>query len=425
MRPLVGDQHRRRVRGIAQGVVIDGPGALADLVGLPPDRDHRIAEPVDLGQVLALGRLDHQRPGNRERHRRRVETVVDESLGHVFHGHPGPLRQRAQVQDALVRHQTITPGVEDGEVGHQPVGDVVGVENRHRRGLAQAVRAHQADVRPGNHQDARRPPRRPADRSDARARPRLRQQRMIGQVGREPLDHRDRTDPRATTAVRDAERLVQVQVAHVRTEHPRLGQPHQGVQVRAVDIDQAAAGVHQIARPRDALLVDTVRGRVGHHERGEPVGVCSGLGGQIGQIDVAIGVAGHHDDPHPSHGGAGRVRPVRRRRDQADVTGGRIRRIVVTMVGADRQQSGELALAASVRLERHGRVPGDGGEPLGEITNQLQIAGGLVQWGERVDVGEVRPGHRRHLGRRVELHRAGSKRDHATVERQVLVRETA
>ncbi len=95
------------------------------------------------------------------------------------------------------------------------------------------------------------------------------------------------------------------------------------------------------------------------------------------------------------------------------------------MVRADRQQPGELPLTARVRLERHGRVPGDGGEPLGEVTDQLQITGGLVERGERVDVGEVRPGHRRHLGCRVELHRAGPKRDHATVQREVLVRELA
>ena len=30
------------------------------------DRDHRVAEAVELGEVLALGRLDHQRAGHRE-----------------------------------------------------------------------------------------------------------------------------------------------------------------------------------------------------------------------------------------------------------------------------------------------------------------------------------------------------------------------
>jgi predicted Zn-dependent protease len=67
----------------------------ADLVDLAADRDHRVAEPVDLGPGLALGRLDHQRAGDRERHRRRVETVVDEPLGDVVDGDPVSLVMRA------------------------------------------------------------------------------------------------------------------------------------------------------------------------------------------------------------------------------------------------------------------------------------------------------------------------------------------
>ena len=62
-------------------------------------------EPVQLGEVLGLGRLDHQRPGNRERHRRRMEAVVDEPLRDVVDAHAGVLGDLAQVEDALVRHQ--------------------------------------------------------------------------------------------------------------------------------------------------------------------------------------------------------------------------------------------------------------------------------------------------------------------------------
>ena len=84
----------------------------ATFVDLAPDRDHRVAEAVELGQVLALGRLDHQRAGHRERHRRRVEAVVDEPLGHVVDGHAGRLGDRAQVDDALVGDQAVAAGVE-------------------------------------------------------------------------------------------------------------------------------------------------------------------------------------------------------------------------------------------------------------------------------------------------------------------------
>ena len=42
-----------------------------------------------------------------------------------------------------------------------------------------------------------------------------------------------------------------------------------------------------------------------------------------------------------------------------------------------------------------------------------------------MQVGELRPGDRHHLDRRVELHGAGAERDHRPVERQVAIGEAA
>ena len=43
------------------------------------------------------------------------------------------------------------------------------------------------------------------------------------------------------------------------------------------------------------------------------------LGVQIGDIDIAVRVAGHHHDLHAGHAGGGRIGAVRGGRDQADV----------------------------------------------------------------------------------------------------------
>ena len=85
--PNPGDT-RRGVRRVDQRVV-GRPLPRRDPVDLALDRDHRLDEPVELAQVLGLGRLDHQRAGDRERHRRRVEAVVDQPLGDVVDGHAG------------------------------------------------------------------------------------------------------------------------------------------------------------------------------------------------------------------------------------------------------------------------------------------------------------------------------------------------
>src|SRR4028119_2396895 len=53
----------------------------------------------------------------------------------------------------------------------------------------------------------------------------------------------------------------------------------------------------------------------------EPVGVLVGLGAQVGEVDVARLVAGHHHHAHAGHDRAGGVGAVRGAGDQADVAG--------------------------------------------------------------------------------------------------------
>ena len=211
-------------------------------------------------------------------------------------------------------------------------------------------------------------------------------------------------------------------MGHVGAEPPRLGVPEQGVQVGAVHVHLAAGVVHLGAQRGDAGLVHPVGRGVGHHDRGEPVGVRRDLGVEVDQVDVAVGVAGHHDHPHAGHHRAGGVGAVRRLRDQAHVAPVVAARAVV---GPDRQQAGQLALGAGVGLDGDRVVPGDGGEPALQGAHQRLVARGLRRRGERVDVGELRPAHRLHLGGRVELHRARAQRDHAPVQRVVPVGQAA
>ena len=95
------------------------------------------------------------------------------------------------------------------------------------------------------------------------------------------------------------------------------------------------------------------------------------------------------------------------------------------VVRADRQQAGELALRAGVRLQRHRVVAGHLAQPRLQLADQLEVAGGLLDRCERVHRRELRPGDRLHLRGGVELHRARAQRDHRPVQGQVAVRELA
>ena len=70
--------------------------------------NHRGAEAVQLRLRLALGRLDHQRAGDRERHRRGMEAIVDQALGDIVDRDPGRILEHAGVEDAFVRDAAVT-----------------------------------------------------------------------------------------------------------------------------------------------------------------------------------------------------------------------------------------------------------------------------------------------------------------------------
>ena len=68
------------------------------------------------------------------------------------------------------------------------------------------------------------------------------------------------------------------------------------------------------------LLEYAVGGRVGDHQRGQVVArAASALASQIGEVDVALFVAGDGDDFHAGHDGAGGIGAVGGGGDQADV----------------------------------------------------------------------------------------------------------
>jgi hypothetical protein len=141
---------------------------------------------------------------------------------------------------------------------------------------------------------------------------------------------------------------------------------------------------------------------------------------QVGQVDVPGLVARHDHDPHPREDRRGGVGAVRAGGDQAQVAVGLAAGV---LPGPDRQEPGELPLGAGVGLHGDRGVPADFGEPGLQLLDEDLPAAGLVGGGEGVDVGELGPGDRLHLGGGVELHGAGPERDHAAVEPVVLVRQ--
>ena len=72
---------------------------------------------------------------------------------------------------------------------------------------------------------------------------------------------------------------------------------------------------------------------------------------QIGKIDIAIFQTRNRENFKTGHHRAGGICPVRRGRDETDLTMGLAARRVIL---ADREQPGEFSLRSSIGLQRNG-----------------------------------------------------------------------
>mmetsp|Transcript_33392 Transcript_33392/g.78103 ORF Transcript_33392/g.78103 Transcript_33392/m.78103 type:complete len:520 (-) Transcript_33392:742-2301(-) len=391
--PLVGEHDGGGVRRVLEQIVVARHHALLDLGDLGANRDESVAEAVELRLVLRLGGLDHDGARHRPRHGGRVEVVVGEPLGNVGLGHARTPLEFPQVEDELVCAEARLARVQHLVVAREPRGHVIGVEDGDRRRAPQAVGAHHRAVHPRDGQDGRRAPRRGRDGAEslgaAHRHHRVRRDERL-----EVRGHANRADARPAAAVRDAEGLVQVEVADVGAEVAGAAQADLRVHVGAVHVDLPAAGVDRVADLDDGLLEDAVGRRVRHHERRQLGRVLGRLGFEVGDVDVAVGVAADRHDAHPAHRRARGVGAVRRDGDEADVA---LRLALRSLVGTDGAEAGVLAGGARVGLQRHAREAGDLAEHRLERRDELGVPGGLVGGRKGVDAVDFLPCDRHHL----------------------------
>jgi hypothetical protein len=159
-------------------------------------------------------------------------------------------------------------------------------------------------------QDARAAPRRGRNRPDGAFAAEI-DDVVAGQKLDEMFRHANRADARSAAAVRDAKGLVQIQMADVRADEAGAGEADLRVHVRAVHVNLAAVRVDDFANLADGFLEHAVRAGIGDHQAREIGLVRLGLRLEVGDVDVAVGVARDGDDFHAGHDGAGGVRAVR------------------------------------------------------------------------------------------------------------------
>ena len=360
---------------------------------------HGVDELVQLVQALRLGRLDHQRAVHRERQRRRVVAVVHETFGDVSFCHTCVLELTA-VEDKLVSDMSVGAGIDDAVRVAQFGREVVGLEDRRRRGFTQPFFAHHVDV---------------AVADECHVRVAVQRRRYAVGVFRRERTHElgtyaHRAHARTAARMRRSKRFVQVQVAHIRADSRRIGVTDLGVHVRAVHIHEAAVLVYDLAHMFHVHLEDAVRGGVGDHAARQTVLVLLGFLLPVREVGVAAFIAADdHGLKACLHAGCG-IGAVRRSGNQQHFALGMA---VLQMVVANDHKARIFACRAGCGLQRRGRKTRDDRQLLLEVLEQLHVALHLVFRRERMDSAEAREGNRHHRGGGVEFHRARTQRNHA------------
>ena len=226
----------------------------------------------------------------------------------------------------------------------------------------------------------------------------------------------DRSHARTAAAVRNAERLVQIQMANIRADVARTAKPDLRVHVRAVHVNLAAVRMHDLANLADRCFEHAVRGWIGDHQRSQIVFVRFRFRAQIGEIDVAIFQTRDRHDFESGHDRARRIRSVGGCRNEADVA---MRLAARCVILANGEQSGVFALRSGVRLQRNRGESGDFREPIFQLLAHFAVASRLVVRRERMQLRKFRPRNWKHLGGRVQFHGAGTERNHRSGERKI------
>ena len=284
----------------------------------------------------------------REVHRGRVQAKVEHALGKVERGDARLLVEIDERHDELV-HADLVIGHGEGIL--EPDAHVVRVQHGVHRRLADTGLAEREHVGQRAHDDVEVAVEHlhAADGLFGVCKAVLAvlfDDQRAGHVLFEEFLAADRACAGAAAAVRCGERLMQVTVDAVKAHVTGTDDAHDGVEVRAVVIAQAARIVNDLRDLEDVLVENTDGVRVRQHQSR---GVGADGGAQRVEVDAAVHAGRDVDDLEAAHRGGRGVRAV----------GGvghddlRARGIAaVGVIGLDEQNAGELTVRARRGLER-------------------------------------------------------------------------
>tara|TARA_B100002019_G_C21036042_1_gene482052 strand:+ start:176 stop:721 length:546 start_codon:yes stop_codon:yes gene_type:complete len=173
-------------------------------------------------------------------------------------------------------------------------------------------------------------------------------------------------DAGTSTTVRDAERLMQIEVTYVGTKFSWLSNAHQGIEVGAVNVHLTANGMEALTDFGHRCLKHAVRRRVRDHDGGNSLAMGRDQLIKMNEIDIATLITRNNDDIHAGHDRAGRICAMGARRDKAHVP---FKIPAASVVRPDGEKARKFSLASGIRLQTHGVVTRNFSEHAFEFIN--------------------------------------------------------
>lgn len=393
-------------------------GAVNDFLDLFSDCDHGVDESVHFVDVLRFCGLDHESTDNWPGHSWRVETVVHESLGNVFFS-DSVFFEFVAIEDELVSHSSLFSSEFNLVCTVKLVSHVVGVQNGLLSGLQEARSSHHLDESVGNWNNTGITVWSSSDSTALSA-----FDWYLSVTWDEWLKMllvTNGSDSWSTTSVRNRESLMKIQVAYVSTDQTWGGKTKLSVHVRTIHVNLTTIPVDRVAAILDRAFEYTMGRWVSNHDTGEFFGELLGLLFDLVSPDVSVLITVNWNDFHTAKLSSGWVGSVGGSWHQADVS------MMVTsafVVLLDGHETGVLSSGSTMWLGRNGIVLGDGDEVVFNLLNHGHVTLSLVHWRKWMHVGETVPSDWDHTNGRVELHGAGTERDHGVCKTDILLAES-